>query len=128
MKISPRFSAAALAASLLLTACGGSGSGSATAEQNASAEANAAEAAPPVELPPMMTASQTYRCKDNSLVYVDFFNNTTAQFRAEKTGPATVLTATEPGKPFEAEGYSVSGSGPDVTIVRPGKSAQSCKA
>ncbi|HWH18232.1 MAG TPA: hypothetical protein VNT77_07875, partial [Allosphingosinicella sp.] len=34
-----------------------------------------------VELPPAIAASRTYRCKDNSLLYVDFYTNNTANVR-----------------------------------------------
>ena len=92
-------------------------------------QAEALRNAPPVEAPPMIQASRTYRCKDNSLVYIDFMNDQkTANFRAEKGVPPTVLKAEEVGQPLKAEGYSVSGSGATVTIERPGKGSQSCKA
>ncbi|PTQ11559.1 hypothetical protein CLG96_09000 [Sphingomonas oleivorans] len=91
--------------------------------------ANAVKAAPPVTLPPSLLASRTYRCKDNSLAYVDFFSdNVTADFRSEKGGTATKLTAPEKGKAFVADGYSVSGSGTAVEITSPGKASQSCHA
>ncbi|AGH48850.1 hypothetical protein G432_05615 [Sphingomonas sp. MM-1] len=90
--------------------------------------ANLAEA-PPVTLPPALSASRTYRCKDNSLAYVDFFaDGTSADIRAEKTGPATRLTAPTKGEPFVAEGYKLTGDGTSVTLERPGKASQSCKA
>ena len=85
--------------------------------------------AAPVEVPLMIQASRTYRCKDNSLVYIDFMNDQkTANFRADKGGPPTVLKAEAAGQPFKAEGYSASGSGETITLERPGKGSQSCKA
>ena len=85
-------------------------------------------AAAPVELPPMVTQSRTYRCADGRLVYVDFFSNNTAGYKATKEGAAVSLKASEPGKPFTAEGYTVSGDGPQVEITAPGKGSVSCKA
>jgi len=86
-------------------------------------------AAPPVQLPPMMTASKSYRCKDNSVVYIDFFNNNTLMYKAKKEDTTgTTLTAEAEGKPYTADGYSVSGNGSEVTIAAPGKGSQSCKA
>ena len=83
----------------------------------------------PTKLPPMMTSSKTYRCDDNSLVYIDFFNDgVTAHVRKEKTGTPTVLTAPEKGKPFAAEGYTLDGTGDTVKLAMPGKKDQSCKA
>ena len=86
--------------------------------------------ASPVSLPPMIVSSHTFRCKDNSVVYVEFMNNNTANLRTTKEGPATVLTAPEAGKPFAAEGYSLTGraGAKAVTLARPGKGSQECKA
>jgi hypothetical protein len=85
-------------------------------------------AAAKVELPPAIQASRTYRCKDNSLVYIDFYTNNTALVRKEKGGEAATLTAPAAGQAYVAEGYSVSGSGPQIDYSAPGQSGQSCKA
>ena len=86
--------------------------------------------AAPVELPPSVKESHQYRCKDNSLIFVDFMSDDkTANLRTERNGSPTKLVAAEPGKPFTAEGgYSVEGSGKQITATLPGKSALSCKA
>jgi hypothetical protein len=86
--------------------------------------------AAPVALPPMVKASQSYRCKDGSLIFVDFMSDDkTANIRLAKDGAPTKLTAEEVGKPFKAEGgYEVSGTGEAVTATVPGKDAQSCKS
>ncbi|CAH0353328.1 MAG: hypothetical protein WA085_11620 [Sphingobium sp.] len=84
--------------------------------------------AAPVELPPAVKASKQYRCKDNSLIFVDFLSDDkTANLRTEKNGTPTKLTAAEAGGALKADGYEVSGLGSPVTITVPGKSAQSCK-
>ena len=85
---------------------------------------------PPVELPPAIQASRTYRCKDNALVYIDFYTNNTAMVRKTKGGePAeATLTAETPGGAYKAEGYSVSGNSDQITYSAPGKGSQSCKA
>jgi len=86
-------------------------------------------AAPKVELPPMLAGSRTYRCKDNSLVYIDFFSNNTATYKTEKDAQTgTTLTAAEPGKPYTAEGYSVSGNTDHIDLTAPGKGSTTCKA
>ncbi|MDO7834654.1 hypothetical protein Q4610_06305 [Sphingobium sp. HBC34] len=84
--------------------------------------------AAPVELPPSVKANKQYRCKDNSLIFVDFMSDDkTALLRTEKNGAATSLKAAEAGQPFTAEGgFEVKGSGDDVTITVPGKGAQAC--
>ena len=86
--------------------------------------------AAPVELPPSVKVSRQYRCKDNSLIFVDFLSDDkTANLRTEKNGAPTKLVAPEAGKPFTAEGgYSVDGSGKQITATLPGKSGLSCKA
>lgn len=127
MQTPSRFlTAAILGTALLLTACGEPETITADAEKDP--DAATLNAAQPIELPPMVTQSRTYRCKDGGLVYVDFFSNNTAMYKTEKDGAGTTLTAAEPGKPYTAEGYSVSGDGPQVEIAAPGKPAQSCKA
>ena len=85
--------------------------------------------AAPVELPPMVKESHQYRCKDNSLVFVDFMSDDkTVNVRTEKDGAPTKLTAAEAGKPFEGGGFKVEGTGKQITANLPGKSALSCKA
>jgi len=116
--------AAAIGSFILLAACKGETITGETPDPDAAA-LNAAE---PVELPPMVTQSHTYRCNDGSLVYVDFFSNNTAVYKASKDGAGTMLTAAEPGQPYTADGYSVSSDGPQVKIAAPGKPSQECKA
>ena len=94
--------------------------------------ANELKSAPPVELPPAIAASKTYRCKDNSLVYIDWFaEGKGANFRADRSALPTQLKPGADGKaPFTAEGYSLAGSpsAPTITLTRPDKGSQSCKA
>ena len=84
--------------------------------------------AAPVELPPSVKANKQFRCKDNSLIFVDYMSDDkTALLRTEKTGSATTLKAAEVGQPFTAEGgFEIKGSGNDVTVTVPGKGAQTC--
>ena len=92
----------------------------------ASALANAA----PVELPPAIEVSVTMRCKDNSLVYADFFKGSKlVQLKAEKGGPGTMLKAPTAGEPYVAEGgYKLTGTAKNATIEMPGKGARDCHA
>jgi hypothetical protein len=94
-------------------------------------EANAVNVAN-VALPPPIAASKVYRCKDNSIVYIDWVaDNKSADIRAEKNGAPARVTAAEAGKPMTAQGgYSLTGSAsaPSVTLALPGKGSQSCKA
>jgi hypothetical protein len=99
-----------------------------TIDHNNDSQANTANAAAPVEAPPMIQASRTYRCKDNSLLYADFYTNDTVQVRSAKDQPPTILTAAAGQPPYTAEGYSLSANDSQITYTAPGKGAQSCKA
>lgn len=92
----------------------------------ASQLANAA----PVEMPPPLKASVTFRCQPgNVLVYVDFFGgDTQANLRTEANAAPIRLTAPEAGQPFVGDGYTVEGTPTSVTYTAPGKPALSCKA
>ncbi|HEX8241148.1 MAG TPA: hypothetical protein VF574_15545 [Allosphingosinicella sp.] len=99
-----------------------------TIDPNKEAENVAVNTVTPVQAPPMIQASRTYRCKDNSLLYADFYTNDTVQVRSAKDKPATVLTAAEGKPPYTAEGYSLSANSEQISYTAPGKGAQSCKA
>lgn len=97
-------------------------------DDQAQALANAA----PVELPPAIEASKSYRCKDNSVVYVDWMaGGKQAAVRAKKTDAPTMVKAAEAGQEMTAEGgFALSGKASDATaeITVPGKDKQSCKS
>lgn len=81
----------------------------------------------PVELPPAIKAEATLRCKDNSLVYVTFFDgDTQALVKTTETGTPVKLTADKPGDPLKADGYELTGTPKAVTLTQPGKPAQLC--
>ncbi|MDB5670103.1 MAG: hypothetical protein JWO25_1062 [Alphaproteobacteria bacterium] len=91
-------------------------------------QAEALKHAPKVAPPPMIQASRTYRCKDNSLVYVDFYTDNSAQVRTKKDGEAVKVTGTDGKPPFAGGGYSVSANATTIDFTAPGKGSQSCKA
>jgi hypothetical protein len=86
--------------------------------------------AAPVELPPAIKADKTFRCKDNSLVYVTFFQgDKLASIRTEQTGPVTRLTAPAAGEPLTADGgWTLTGTPASITVTVPGKPSQTCRA
>lgn len=88
--------------------------------------ANAGE----IELPPAVKESHQYRCKDNSLIFVDFMSDDkTLNLRTDRDSAPIKLTAAEPGEPFTAEGgYEVTGAGKQITANVAGKGALSCRA
>ena len=120
------FAFAALAGSLALAACNTEPetvtAGPADPQKDALAKAT------PKQLPPSIQVSRTYRCADNSLVYVDFYTNQTAQVRTEEGGTPTMLTTTGGTEPYVAEGFSVGANAERTTIAVPGRGSQSCRA
>ena len=77
---------------------------------------NAGNVAPP----PMIQVTRAYRCRDNSLVYVDFYTNNTATVRTSRDGlPVATLTAEGGNPPYRAEGYSVSANADEISYTSP---------
>jgi hypothetical protein len=130
---------------LALAAC----NKSETPASDAEAEAAKAATAAPVEMPPSITASGTYRCGDNSILYVDFLGaNEAADIRvgdkaaaairvtapkaeASAAGAAPVPAAdAKPAGPMKsADGKtSLSGSGKQINVNIAEKGAQTCKS
>ena len=92
--------------------------------------------AAPVELPPAIAASKTYRCKDNSLVTIDWLQGGKGAYVHGEGQAQTHLKPAEPveGKPpvtgLTAEGgFALKGdpTAASVTVTLPGKGAQACK-
>jgi hypothetical protein len=130
---------------LALAAC----NKSETPAADAAGTETAAAPAAPVELPPAITASGTYRCADNTILYVDFLGkNEAADIRVgEKSATAVRVTApaaeapaadataaptteaapTGPMKSADGEN-SLSGEGKQINVKLAGKGAQTCKS
>src|SRR3982751_417583 len=75
---------------------------------------NAAENAP-ITLPPSVTASKSYRCKDNRLVYIDWMSDGSAHVKKTREEVGTPVT---PGNELKGDAHA-------STITYNG---QSCKA
>lgn len=90
--------------------------------------AEKAKLAPKKVLPPSIEATVTFRCKDNSVVTVDFFKEgKMANLRTDKDAMPKNLQAPEAGQPFVAEGgYKLTGDKTAVTVEEPGKASRSC--
>lgn len=84
----------------------------------------------PVELPPAIKADKTFRCKDNSLLYVTLFQGDKQAFvKTSPTGTVKRLTAENAGDPLTAEGgWKLTGDASNITITQPGKPSQTCKS
>lgn len=76
-----------------------------------------------VQLPPSIVASHAYRCRDNSLVYVDWLNNDTARVKMERGEVGTAVTKGEDGA-YTAEGQSLTGDPQAQSITLNGKSCK----
>jgi hypothetical protein len=120
-----RSAALSLAALLALSGCNNKPTTIVAGDTN-DPQADQLKSAPPVAPPPMIQASRSYRCKDNSLLFADFYTNNTVAVRADKGATPTTLTSPDGKAPYTAEGYSLSGNGTTVTYAAPGKGAQSC--
>ena len=123
LRLAPLF---AVAATLALAAC--NKSEPEVIETNPDPMANQIANAAPVELPPAVTDSGIYRCKDNSIVYVDFLGDkTSANVRTTKDGtPVQVKAGAEGGAMTGGNGFSVEGTGKTIQIAVNGGTAQSC--
>lgn len=123
-KILPTVAAASLAALLALSACKNEPE---VVDTNPDPQAAELAKATPVTPPPMIQASRIYRCKDNGLLYADFYTDNTARVRTKQDGAATTLTAAGGQPPYVAEGYSLSANAAQVSFTAPGRGTQSCK-
>ena len=92
--------------------------------------------AAPVELPPAIAASKTYRCKDNSLVQIDWLSDNKGAYVHGNGQEQTHLKPAEAveGKPASTDltaegGYVLKGSATasTVNLTLPGKGSQACK-
>jgi hypothetical protein len=77
-----------------------------------------------VELPPSIVASHAYRCKDNSLVYVDWLSNDTARIKKDRAEVGMTVTKGEDGA-YTAEGQKLVGDPQATSITVNGKSCRS---
>lgn len=116
--------AASLAAFLSLAAC--NQEPETITANGVDPQAEALKNAPPVELPPAIESSRTYRCDDNSLLYAVFYTNNTVKVSDKEGIEGTILTAENDQPPFVAEGYSLSANADEVSYTAPGKGTQAC--
>ena len=76
-------------------------------------------------------ANKSYRCKDNSLVYIDWFNdNQTANLHLkDKTATPVVLSAPKAGEAYVGSGYTLTGTATSKSVtLKKGGSGQDCDA
>lgn len=88
----------------------------------------AANASLPVEMPPAIVASHTYRCSDGSVLYVDFLQDgTSINVRKSGSGPSLRLTAPSQGLAYVGDGMNLTLDGKDIKIDEPKKPLLTCK-
>lgn len=120
---------AAAAAVLGVAACGAKSDSSNMAGNNAAAT-NVAVVAP-AEMPPPMKSSKTYRCADNSVLYVDLFQgDMQANVKTKPSDTPTILKSPVAGEPMVSSdgAWTIKPEGDKLMVTAPGKKAQSCTA
>jgi hypothetical protein len=98
-----------------------------TQAENEAANQAAHEAANAnIKLPPAIVGSHKYRCKDNSVVSIDWLSDgTTNSARATPEGGAAVtLTQAEADGPYTADGTTLTGDPKAESITFKGKSCK----
>lgn len=126
---SPILPLIAAASLLALAACNNQPKGPEVVDTNPDPMANMLKNAAPIELPPAIKADKSLRCKDNSLVYVTFFEgDKLAVVRTTQGGTPTRLTAPAAGQPLTAAGWKMTGTPNSIDLTQPGKGEQSCKS
>ena len=121
---------AAAAALCSLAACNPKPKTAEVLDTNPDPMANELAHRAPVELPPAIKADKTMRCKDNSLLYVTFFEGDKLAFvRTAKAGTVNKLSAPATGDALTADGgWKMTGTPNLITITQPGKPSQTCKS
>ena len=113
---------------LALAACNSQPSQPEVVDTNPDPMANILANRAPVELPAAIKSGKTFRCKDQSLAFVTFFQGDKQVNVRLKQGDTPVkLTAPAAGEPLTAEGgWKMTGDEKNITLTTPKKAAQTC--
>ena len=87
-------------------------------------QANAVQNLQNVTLPASIAASHSYRCADNSVVFIDWLSDDTARIKASRSEVGTTVSRAGEEGAYTAEGQSLTGSADAATVTING---QSCK-
>jgi hypothetical protein len=90
--------------------------------------ANEIANAAPVKLPPAVSASVPFRCKDNSVAFVDFFDGSFVNYRAKRGDAPVHLDKKAEGEGFAGNGYELTGTPESITLTTPTGGTQTCTA
>ena len=79
-----------------------------------------------VELPPSIVGSSKYRCKDHSVIAIDWLTNgkVNSARATPEGGAAVALAQAEAGGDYVAEGSTLKGGPQDATVTYNGKSCR----
>ncbi len=79
-------------------------------------------------LPPSISASHTYRCNDNSLVFIDFMSDgTTLDLRESKAAAPARMTAPAPGQPFVGDEATATVNNKTVVLEQNKAPSRTCR-
>lgn len=84
--------------------------------------------AAPVKLPPAVSASVPFRCKDNSVAFVDFFDGSFINYRAARADDPVHLDKDAAGEGFSGNGYKLVGTPKAITLTTPEGGTKTCTA
>lgn len=76
-----------------------------------------------VQLPPSIVGSHAYRCRDNTLVYVDWLSNDTARIKQSRDEVGITVTKGEDGA-YTAEGQRLVGDAAAASVTVNGKTCR----
>lgn len=82
----------------------------------------------PIQMPPAIVASHTYRCTGGEVLYVDFLQDgTSLNVKRSISGPSLRLTAPAQGLAYVGDGMNLTLNGKDIKIDEPKKPSRLCK-
>lgn len=90
--------------------------------------ANEIAAAAPVKLPPAVSASVPFRCKDNSVAFVDFFDGSFINYRVKRGEPPVHMDKDAEGEGFSGSGYKLTGTPKAIALTMPDGGTKTCNA
>lgn len=105
----------------MLAACDGGTS------DKSQVDANIEDGGRAIELPPSIRKSSSYRCKDKSVLSVDFLDDDLSINLRDDNG-ITQLKAEEQGGPYRTGSMTLVANGNEITIEQPGRSPRHCKS
>lgn len=83
-------------------------------------QANAVQNLQNVELPPAIAASKSYRCGDNSLLFIDWYSDGSARVKMDRAEAGIQVPA-----PAEGASPAIEGSATTASVTYNGKTCKS---